>query len=96
MIAKKHQTSNGLLLAICDEDILGKKFEEGKLQLDLSSSFYKGDNVSEEHVSEMLKAARIINLSGKKSVSLAIKLGIVDEDNVIWIAGMPHAQAVRE
>ncbi|MFH1064557.1 MAG: DUF424 family protein [Candidatus Woesearchaeota archaeon] len=40
MIAKVHKTPNGMILALCDTEILGKTFEEGKLQLNLDSQFY--------------------------------------------------------
>jgi hypothetical protein len=43
MIAKIHKTFDGRnVLAVCDSDLLGKKFEEKDLQIDLNSDFYKG------------------------------------------------------
>jgi hypothetical protein len=43
MILKEHKSHDGkCVIALCDDDILGKKFEENGLQLDLTSSFYKG------------------------------------------------------
>ena len=33
------KTPHGLLLVITDSDILGKKYEQGKLQLDLTKDF---------------------------------------------------------
>lgn len=44
MIVKMHKTQdNRIVLAVCDNDLLDKKFEEGKMQLDLTSYFYKGE-----------------------------------------------------
>ena len=38
----KHTTPDKrLVLALCDKDILGKKFEDSKRVLDLSSNFFK-------------------------------------------------------
>lgn len=54
MIVKTHLTPNGKLLAVCDSDILGKRFEEDERQLDLSGRFYKGDEVSDEILGKML------------------------------------------
>ena len=45
MIVKIHNNEGRLILAICDKDILGKKFVEEKKQLDLSSGFYKGEQM---------------------------------------------------
>jgi hypothetical protein len=94
MIVKTHTSKEGILLAVCDSDILGKKFEDDKLQLDLTGGFYKGEEKSEDELREMLKTAYIVNLVGKNSVDFAIKEGIVSEDNVIKVQGVPHAQAV--
>ena len=95
MIVKKHKTINGqIILAVCDSNLAGKKFIEGDLQLDLSSDFYKGEEVNEEKIKELLKQAYIVNLAGKKCVGFALKLGIVEESHIIKIGGIPHAQCV--
>jgi hypothetical protein len=36
----------------------------------------------------------MLNLVGKKSVELGIKLGLVDEEVIIDVCGIPHAQCV--
>jgi len=38
------------IVAVCDSDILGKKFKEGKLVLKLDESFYKGEEVGDNDV----------------------------------------------
>ncbi len=95
MIAKVHRSGSGVILAVCDSDILGKKFWENGMQLDLDSEFYKGSEVSEDRVKVIIKAAAIMNFAGKKSVNLAVKEGLVDKKNVLKIKGIPHAQCVR-
>ena len=95
MIVKVHIVEqNKKMVAICDSDLLGKKFEEGKLQLDLTSDFYKGMERSEEDIVKILKGAYIVNLVGKESVALGKKLGIIEEGYVRTISGVPLAQAV--
>ncbi len=95
MIVKKHKTINGqVILAVCDNDLIGKKFVEGDLQLDLSSDFYKGEGADEEKIKELLKEAYIVNLAGKKCVEFGLKLGIIEESHIIKIKGIPHAQCV--
>jgi len=97
MIVKIHKIQDGRrILAICDNDLIGKKFEEGKLQLDLSSDFYNGKERSEEEVIELLKGSYIVNIVGKKSIGLMIKLGVVNEKNILRVKNIPHAQAVLE
>lgn len=95
MITKVHKTPDGRkIVAVCDNDLIGKKFEEKNLQLDLSSSFYNGEEKSEEEIIELIKGSYIVNIVGEKSINLAVKLGIVDKKNVIKIKKIPHAQVI--
>jgi len=94
MILKKHINQGRIILAVCDDEIIGKKFEEGEKQLDLSADFFKGEKFSEEDVRKMIKEATFLNLNGEKSVSLGIELGFIDSKNVIRISGIPHAECI--
>lgn len=97
MIVKAHKTPDGRkILAVCDDDLLGKRFEEGNKQLDLTSGFYRGKEKSEEEIGGMIIGSYIINLVGEESIKLALKLNIVNEKNIIRIKGIPHAQAILE
>ncbi len=95
MIVKVHKTQDGRrIVAICDNDLIGKKFEEGNLQLDLSSSFYQGEEMSEKGVMELIKGSCMVNIVGEKSIKLAVKLGIVGKKGIIKIKNTPHAQVI--
>ncbi len=95
MIVKKHITfDKRLILAVCDSGLKGKVFEENRLRLDLSISFYNGEEMDESQTAELFKAAYIINLAGKNSVQLALKEGIIKKGNVVCIKGVPNAQAL--
>ena len=99
MIAKKHVTHDRrLILALCDRDIIGKKFSENEAILDLTVDFYKGEELSEKEIERLMKAAYLINIAGKKSVALAKKLKLAEEKHIITIQKIPHAQilVVRE
>ena len=43
------------VVAICDSELIGKYFEKGEFQLDVKESFYKGEEISEEKVKEIIK-----------------------------------------
>ena len=81
------------VVAVCDKELLGKKFEEGKFQLDIKESFYKGKETPEEDLIKIMKTFSredaTFNIVGKKSVATALKAGIVSEDNVGKIKGIP-------
>lgn len=97
MIIKAHKTQEGrTILAICDNNLIGKKFEEKNLQLDLTSNFYKGEKKSEKEIINYLKDCYTVNIVGEKSINLAIKLGIINKSKVIKIKNIPHAQAILE
>lgn len=82
-----------LLLAACDSDILGKTFKDGELSIECGR-FYDGEEVSVEEFITQLRQCTIANLLGEKTVHAAVDEGFVDENCIIWIGGVPHAQMV--
>jgi hypothetical protein len=94
MIAKEHEAENGIILSIVDDEILGKKFEQGKFQLDLSAEFYCGEKKSEDEIIEMMRRAYIINIAGKKSVDFALKNNFIAQKAILTISGIPHAECI--
>lgn len=94
-VIRVHKSHEGrIIVAVCDEDLFGKTFEQEGVHLDLSSDFYNGDVRDEAFVVEQLQRAHIVNLAGNHTVSLAIKEGVIDEDHVIFIDHIPHAQGM--
>ena len=96
IIVKVHKGPDGSkVIAICDKEILGKKFEENNLQLDLSSDFYKGEEKEEKEViDEIKKCSCSLNIVGKDSIEFSIKNNLVDKENIIKIKDIPHAQTI--
>jgi hypothetical protein len=83
------------VVAICDKELLGKKFEEGNLQLDVKENFYSGKEGSEKEVIEIIQRMAeedaTFNIVGKKSVNAALKSGIIEEIGIKEIQGIPFA-----
>lgn len=83
------------IIAICDEELLGKYFEEGKFQLDVKESFYKGELISEKEAQEiiqnMVKEDATFNIVGERAINLAIKAGVITEEEAGKIAGIPYS-----
>jgi len=92
---KVYKKGNDLLIGACDEKLLGKKFEDGKFQIDVSMDFYGGERISPDVLKKYLEEATIANLVGKETIKCAIEAGLIDPDCVIKINGVPHAQMVR-
>ncbi len=83
-----------MLVVVCDSELLGKKFNQGKLKLEVKESFYRGTEASVEECLTALREATIANLVGS-IVRHAVKVGIIERSNVLKIQNVPHAQLVR-
>ncbi len=96
MISMKiYRQGQDVLVSACDEQLLGKTFKEGKLQIDASNKFYDGKRVDKKTLSTYLKEATIANLVGPQAVECAVQLGLIDPGSVLHIKGIPHAQMFR-
>ncbi|MBO8179198.1 MAG: DUF424 domain-containing protein [Archaeoglobus sp.] len=89
-----YRVKGEVLVAVCDSDIVGRTFREGELKLEVKESFYGEEEVGEEEVKRALRNATIANITGSKAVSLAVRIGIIDKNRILYIEGCPHAQMV--
>lgn len=87
------QTQGEVLVIVCDSELLGKKFKQGKLRLDVKESFYRGTEANVKECIAALRKATIANLVGS-IVGHAVKAGIIERENVLRIQNVPHAQLV--
>jgi len=94
MIAKIHKRENDVVLALCDENLLDKKFEEGNLILDLTSDFYKGDIIEEEKVLQIIRRIYIINAVGETCVKFLQENGFIKKGHVKTIQNVPFANVL--
>jgi len=89
-----YRVKGEVLVAVCDSDIVGRTFREGDLKLEVKESFYGEEEVGEEEVKRALRNATIANITGSKAVNLAVRVGIIDKNRILYIEGCPHAQMV--
>ena len=95
MLVTIHKTSNGKsIVAVCDQELLGKKFEENDLQLDLTGNFYKGTNLNEIEAKKIIMRVYIINVVGKKSIEFCIREKIIKKGDENKISNIPYVQAI--
>ena len=85
-----YHSQNDTVLAVCDEELLGRMLREGKARL-VVSDFYDGDRVDEEALPSILAKATNINLVGDRCIGIAMDNGFVNAAGVIRIEGVPHA-----
>ena len=82
----------GDIVAVCDRELLNTTISHGNLSVKISEAFYGNCPASEDRVRDALKKAGNINLMGKRSVSIAIDMGLITQSGCIMIGDIPHAQ----
>lgn len=98
MILKERKTEQGLLVSVCDPDVLGETFENGDVSLTVEEGFYAGEEaaeVGEDEVVESLGRAAVANLVGREAVEVAVEAGIIDPTQVLEVGETLHAQYLR-
>jgi hypothetical protein len=94
-----HNVEEGVIIAMCDESLIGKTLEEGNVFIDLNTyaSFYKGELMANERakkvISDSKKNMNSANIVGKESVSIAMDSGIIDRGNIGRVQKIPYAHA---
>jgi hypothetical protein len=83
------------IVAICDEELLGRKLREGDIVLYVNEAFYKGQLVPLSYAMQKAMEATVLNLVGEKTVNAAVREGLIHPEAIIRVEGVPHAQAVR-
>ena len=94
LIIKFHESYRNVI-ALADKELIDKRFEEGKLQLDLTTTFYKGKEISQEEAIQILQIQAnedsTFNIVGTRSVETAKKAGIIRDDQISKIDNIPFA-----
>ncbi len=86
------------VVAIVDEELLGRKFFEKNKQLEIKESFYKGESgkvLPKEEVKkiilEMVREDATFNIVGENSIKCALETGVITENQVMKIDGIPYS-----
>ncbi|HZX12349.1 MAG TPA: DUF424 family protein [Candidatus Nanoarchaeia archaeon] len=90
MHLKKHHTGTMEILALCDDNVLGKTFQEEGLKLAVSEHFYNGGHVSPEQALEALNNATSANIVGQESINLSLQAGLITNKHLLKIQGIPY------
>lgn len=95
MYLKIYRNERETLIAVCDCDLMGKRFTEDKLHIEINEDFFGDNKASIQDIELALKSATMANFVGCKCVQHAIELGYVDREHVLVIDGVFCAQMVR-
>lgn len=85
-----------MILAACDEDLLGKKIEEDTFVLDLSSDFFNGTKLSDIEFLKLAKNAYMTNAVGKKVIELLLENAYITKTSLRYVKKIPHTQILME
>lgn len=94
----KFDTPKGVMVAMCDEELLGRALREGRIEIDLKQygAFYKGDLVSEEDAAKAITdKVYSANVVGDRSVGILLGKGIIKERDVRTVQGVRYVHLFR-
>jgi uncharacterized protein len=92
---RMHRSGRDLVLAAADKDILDRVLRDEGVKLEVCREFYEGEDADEALLINRLTICTVANLVGEKVVAIAIREGFVNEECVLRIAGVPHAQLAK-
>ena len=84
-----------VIVAACDSELVGRKVCQGKVKLDVCEGFYGDEDFDEKALPNFLAICNTANMTGKRTVAAAIKVGYIDRECVMKIDGVPHAHLYR-
>jgi hypothetical protein len=94
---KKYNTDNGVMLAMCDADLIDKVLKDGDIEINIKdySDFYKGELIDSKSAKGIINAEGIqsANVIGNEAVAAAIENSVIEKAHVKRIKNIPYAQA---
>ncbi len=86
-----HKTHDGrTTIALCDEVLLGKSFEEGNKLLDVKTTYYSGEPFNEKEFESVLTSLCSINAVGEESVKLLKAKNLAADSDVLFVDNVPY------
>jgi len=94
---KKQVVDGEVIIAACDENILGLHIvdENIKANFYVDPYFYKGELLDLEEAVKILATATIGNIVGEQIVQAALEMGLIHPEAVLRIKGIPIALFMR-
>ncbi|MBI2047306.1 DUF424 family protein [Candidatus Pacearchaeota archaeon] len=94
MLVKIHKSYRDVV-AVCDSELIGKRLEEGIMQLEINENFFKGEEKAEKEAVNIIRNAAgedaTFNIVGRQAVDAALKAGIISREGIKTIQGVPFA-----
>ena len=82
-------------VALSDKNLLNQTFTEDNKQITLHTHFFEGEEINKEKaisfLQDLQKEDATFNIVGKESIQTALEAGIIQQEGIIKINGVPIA-----
>jgi hypothetical protein len=95
VVIRVHRTQGEVVLAACDEELLGRKLKTGRREYLVSPGFYGSTRVQEDELVDLIRSSTIVNLLGSRTVGVARRAGLLAEGATTLLDGVEHAEIVQ-
>lgn len=94
-VLNMHKADSSQVVSACDSDIVGKRFEEKDIVLDIPESFYGGKEKAIDDIISAISASGSAVIIGNTITAELEKRGIISESHISSIAGQKYAMIFR-
>lgn len=93
-----HETENGSMIAMCDENLIDRILEQGDIYINIKDykSYYMGERIGKENAIRRIKLVEKVhsaNIVGKESVEVGLDTKIIGKGDVLNVDGVPYVQS---
>ena len=74
---------------MCDAELVGRTLRQSDLEVKITKNYYGERIVDEKEAESLLRTSSIINMAGRKTIDLSIKIGVGTAKGVKEIEGVP-------
>lgn len=86
---RKINYQGSMMVNICDQELIGKKINEGELQVNITKDYFGQEIVGEEEAVKLLSSCSVANLVGERIVEKAVQMKLASNLSVRIISGVP-------
>ncbi|GEM_PF-2559027 len=95
MIGKLHNNIGNKVFACCDKELINTIIKHKELEVNISSSFFGSDILTEEEIINFINECDSANIFGKKICDLLLSKNIIINKQIILINKIPHTQIYK-
>lgn len=83
-----------VIVTVCDENLYGKVIDTPNGKMRIQEPFYGGNLIDLHAALKIIEESEIVNLLGENIVSAALKKGLIREEAITYLSGIPYAMII--